>query len=117
MLPSACLPTVLLLGDASRLPFVGHLRRRFPRDVGGLTVAARIGTGAPGGADPDMPDLATPYRAARALERTLVDALSTGVSDRHDLLRSLWAAVASVPACDLGRARGADLTLLAVAAD
>lgn len=104
-----------LLGDPTRLPFVGHARFCVEADGARLSGAARVGVA--GG-------LAGAYRAARGLEAALgaVSQPASGARgqaprDRHALLWRAWELLLALPAEALGPEQGADLALLLVAED
>lgn len=85
-------PLALLLGDADRLPFAGHLRLRAEHGGVGLALAARVG---PRGQD--EASLRACYETAAALREALAPALSPAV-DRHEPLRRMWEALSALPA-------------------
>ena len=102
-------PTVLLLGDAGRQPFAGHIAFvRVAREVE-LRAALRIGGG-------EGPELAA--RAARAAAEAIVWAhQEAGSADRHEVLRAIWRALGALDRGSLGASLGQDLSLLLHVAD
>ncbi len=94
----------LLLGDAERLPFAGHLRLRAEHGPVGLTLAARVG---PRGQD--EASLRACFEAAQVLREALRPVVEAAAVDRHEPLRRMWEALDPVA--------GEELSLLALSWD
>ena len=100
----------LMLGDPNPPSFVGHLRLQLVGTGSSLAVAGRVAVEA---------GVIGAFLPARRVEAALREAVTPALDgrDRHLLLHRAWAALAAIPALDLGPAGGADLSLLLVAAD
>lgn len=97
----------LLLGDAERLPFAGHLRLRAEHGPVGLALAARVG---PRGQD--EASLRACFQSAQILREALAPVLGPA-TDRHEPLRRMWEALTAL----LDPIAVEDLSLLAIAWD
>ena len=97
-----------LHGAPGRLPFIGHFRATAHGNGLSLAVAGSVA---------QRSDVASAFRAARAIEAAIRSVDIKATADRSALLATTWDAITAVAIADLGPNAGEDLCVLLAGAD